>query len=238
MIEEKDYSKIDSLLQVMARLRNPDGGCPWDLEQNFRSIAPFTLEEAYEVVDAIERDDMAHLEDELGDLLLQVVFHAQMAKEAGEFEFGHVVAGIVAKMIRRHPHVFADEVHETPGDVLTRWDEIKAAEKAARGDAGGSSPLDDIPANLPGLMQAQKLQKKAHKNSMPQAGADETLGQLGELLKADQWQGDASSEMVGDLLFACVNLARQFDVDADAALREANQRFRDQYAAATSHADT
>lgn len=238
MIEEKDYPKIDSLLQVMARLRNPDGGCPWDLEQDFRSIAPFTLEEAYEVVDAIERDDMAHLEDELGDLLLQVVFHAQMAQEAGEFEFGDVVAGIVAKMIRRHPHVFADEVHETPGDVLTRWDEIKAAEKAEKGDHGNGSPLDDVPANLPGLMQAQKLQKKAHKNGMPQPGVDETLGRLTGLLQQDQLNEKAGSAMVGDLLFACVNLARQLDVDADSALREANQRFRDQYAAATGHADT
>ena len=247
-----DTSKIDALLAVMAQLRNPDGGCPWDLEQNFRTIAPHTLEEAYEVTDAIERGDMDDLQEELGDLLLQVVFHAQMASEEAHFDFADVVEGIVTKLIRRHPHVFGNEIRNSAGEVLTRWDEIKAEEKAqklkARQDAPGSrldppasrldppaSRLDEVPGNLPGLLQAMKLQKKAAKAGFdwPDAsGAKQKVEEeLGEL-QAGVKKGDADEveAELGDLLFSCVNLARHLKVDPDAALRRTNLKFRTRFA--------
>ena len=234
MIDPKDYTAIDSLLKVMAQLRNPDGGCPWDLEQDFSTIAPYTLEEAYEVADAIERNDMADLCEELGDLLLQVVFHAQIASEEDHFDFGHVVSGIVDKMIRRHPHVFGNETRNSAGEVVTRWDEIKAAEKEAkRGQHPGL--LDDVPANLPGLMQAAKIGRKASKVGFDWPDHTGALAKVGEEIEEltsainEGNQTHIQAEM-GDLLFTCANLSRHLGVDADAALRQANQKFRDRFA--------
>ncbi len=234
MIDPKDYAAIESLLKVMAQLRNPDGGCPWDLEQDFSTIAPYTLEEAYEVADAITRNDMDDLQEELGDLLLQVVFHAQMASEENHFHFGDVVAGIVDKMIRRHPHVFGNEVRNSAGEVVTRWDEIKAAEKEAR-QKTHPSLLDDVPANLPGLMQAAKIGKKASKVGFDwpdhQGVIDKVIEELEEL-KTEINEGNQAhiqAEM-GDLLFTCANLSRHLKVDPDAALRQTNQMFRDRFA--------
>src|SRR5579883_709109 len=142
---------IDRLLEIMARLRDPEGGCPWDLQQSFATIAPYTIEEAYEVADAISREDMADLKDELGDLLLQVVFHARMAEEAGAFDFGAVVEAINDKMVRRHPHVFADVVHKDTAEQVVAWERIKAAERSAKRTAGPASLLDEVPVALPAL---------------------------------------------------------------------------------------
>lgn len=239
-------TSIDSLLAVMAQLRNPEGGCPWDLEQDFHSIAPYTLEEAYEVADAISRGSMDDLKEELGDLLLQVVFHAQMAKEAQAFDFGDVVEAIVSKMVRRHPHVFGDESHRTAEEVLGRWDEIKAAEKAAKRQQSDSL-LDQVPANLPGLMQAAKLQKKAAKVGFdwPEAARQgepaaplvdaaapvfaKVAEELDELRSARSLSEDQLEEELGDLLFSCVNLARHLKLEPDAALRRANRKFRGRF---------
>ena len=224
---------MDRLLTVMARLRNPDGGCPWDLEQNFATIAPYTIEEAYEVADAIERQDMAALKDELGDLLLQVVFHAQMAREAGTFDFADVAAGISEKMIRRHPHVFGD-VSIATADAQTRaWEEHKENERRTKASAEGRTPsvLDGVAAGLPALMRALKLQRRAARVGFDWHSARDVF------LKIDEELSEIKSELsstplperlldeVGDLLFAVVNLARHLDVDPEAALRHANGKF-------------
>jgi len=227
----EDLRQIDALIQVMAALRNPDGGCPWDLEQNFRSIAPYTLEEAYEVADAIERGDMGELREELGDLLLQVVFHARMAEEEGTFAFPDVVQAICEKMIRRHPHVFGDETRGSADGVKDRWDEIKAAEKAAKGKKTNAL-LDDVPANLPGLTQAVKLQHKAAKVGFDWPQTEDVLDKIteeaGELLEEarDGLSHARQEEEFGDLLFVMANLARHLSIDPEAALRRANQKFR------------
>ncbi|NNC73644.1 MAG: nucleoside triphosphate pyrophosphohydrolase [Sphingomonadaceae bacterium] len=201
----------------MAKLRDPETGCPWDVAQDFSTIAPYTIEEAYEVADAIERDDIAALKDELGDLQLQIVFHARMAEESGEFDLTDVVRGISDKMVRRHPHVFGDS--ETPG-----WEEIKAAERASDGKA---SALDGVANALPALLRAEKLQKRAARtgfdwpdNAGPRAKIIEELEEVDRASNAAQ-----QIEEVGDLLFAVVNLARHLGVDAEMALREANRKF-------------
>ena len=232
---------IDRLLEIMARLRDPDTGCPWDVEQTFATIAPYTIEEAYEVADAIERDDMLDLVDELGDLLLQVVFHARMAEEAGTFDFGAVVEAITRKMIRRHPHVFGDET--VRGEKLAKgmWEKIKAAEKAERAethraaglansDDSARSLLDDVPRALPALMRALKLQKRAANvgfdwDTAPPilAKIREETDELAEVM--DEADPDRVREEYGDLLFAMVNLGRHLDVEPEAALTEANAKF-------------
>lgn len=228
---------IDTLLCIMAALRTPDSGCPWDLEQDFSTIAPYTLEEAYEVVDAIERGDLDDLKDELGDLLLQVVFHAQMAEEKDAFAFGDVVEAITAKMIRRHPHVFGDG---DPGDaagVKRRWEEIKAEERAERASRRENhcetpaSALDGVPIALPGLARAVKLQAKAGRVGFdwnnPRAVIDKVREEIVEIEgEIDHVAPDAGrvEDEIGDLLFAVANLARHLKVDPDAALRRANAK--------------
>lgn len=225
---------ITRLIEIMAALRTPATGCPWDLQQNFETIAPYTLEEAYEVADAIERSDMEDLRDELGDLLLQVVFHARMAQEQEAFEFGDVVYAITEKLIRRHPHVFGDATALAPDVVKGLWDKIKAEEKsereARRGGAELEGALSDIPVALPALQRAQKLQSKAGKVGFdwndPLAVLDKISEEIGEVRGAIA-AGDraGAAEEVGDLLFAVVNLARHLDVDADASLRACNHKF-------------
>jgi ATP diphosphatase len=232
----KPSRDIRDLLAIMARLRDPNGGCPWDLEQDFRSIAPYTIEEAYEVADAIERDDLDDLKDELGDLLLQVIFHAQMAGEQGAFQFGDVVEAIAAKLIRRHPHVFGDGEADDPATVKARWDVIKGEEKAERAERRGQTPdgasiLDDIPAALPALTRAQKLQKRAAKVGFDWDDPRAVIAKLREEISEIEAElgGKASPERIedelGDLLFAVVNLARHLSVEPESALRRANRKF-------------
>lgn len=222
-------SALAQLLEIMARLRDPQGGCPWDLEQSFASIAPYTLEEAYEVADAIERNDMAALKEELGDLLLQVVFHAQMAGEAGLFTFEDVAEAINAKMIARHPHVFAVAGHQSPvvstaEDQLKNWEKLKDQEKQSKGQ---TSALDDLPLALPALTRAQKLAARAARTGFdwPEIGPvyDKLQEELAELRAAQT--PEEKEEELGDLLFVAVNLARHLKVDAETALRRASQKF-------------
>jgi len=236
---------ISRLIEIMAALRNPDGGCPWDIVQDFNSITPYTIEETYEVIDAIERGDMDDLREELGDLLLQVVYHARMAQEDGHFDFGQVVEAITTKMIRRHPHVFGDEKARTAGMAKGAWDRIKAQEKreqAERRAALGLSPkgennsiLDDVPATMPGLMVALKLQQKASKvgfdwndSKMVAAKIREELAEVEAEIESGNKQ--SQQEEIGDLLFAVTNLARHLDIDPDQALRQSNQKFRTRFA--------
>ena len=229
---------IDQLLDVMARLRDPATGCPWDLEQNFATIAPYTIEEAYEVAEAIRQDDRAALRDELGDLLLQVVFHAQMAREDGSFDFDEVARGIADKMIRRHPNVFGDDEtearHSAPAQMRS-WEAQKAVEREAKAQAEGrrASALDGVAQALPALLRAEKLQKRAARVGFdwpgPEPVYDKVLEEVAELRDATGAPAardpDAVAEEVGDLLFACVNLARHVGVDPEAALRAANAKF-------------
>ena len=203
-------SAVDRLVEIMARLRDPNGGCPWDLEQDFASIAPYTLEEAYEVDDAIRRGDMKALLDELGDLLLQVVFHARMAEEGGHFRFGDVVEGLCEKLVRRHPHVFGDAKVETSAAQTESWEAIKAAERAEAGRA--ADPLDEVPLALPALARAAKLQRRAAR-----AGLGAALPEPGEE------KLDAAA--LGERLFALVALANRAGLDPEQALRDANARF-------------
>jgi len=225
---------IGRLLEIMAALRTPKTGCPWDLAQNFSTVAPYTLEEAYEVADAIARDDLTDLKEELGDLLLQVVFHARMAQEQHVFEFGDVVQAITEKLIRRHPHVFGDEHSHTPQTVEGLWERIKAEEKAARNGGRSEGALAGVPVGLPALTRALKLQQKASKVGFdwndPRAvlrkireEADEIEAALGDGTAAPA-NDDAAAE-VGDLLFAAVNLARHLHADPEAVLRQTNQKF-------------
>jgi nucleoside triphosphate diphosphatase len=226
---------IGRLLAIMAALRTPKTGCPWDLEQNFATIAPYTLEEAYEVADAIARDDLTDLKEELGDLLLQVVFHARMAEELGAFDFGDVVEVLTAKLIRRHPHVFGDEGSQTPQAVEGLWERIKAEEKAARGGAENAGALAGVPVALPALTRALKLQNKASKVGFdwndPRAVLHKIREEADEIEAAlDGDATDAAGE-VGDLLFAAVNLARHLRADPEAVLRGTNRKFERRFAA-------
>jgi MazG family protein len=215
----------------MARLRDPNDGCPWDVEQTFATIAPYTIEEAYEVADAIARDNMPALKDELGDLLFQVVFHARMAEEAGLFAFPDVVGAISDKMIRRHPHVFGTVKFESVAAQTEAWEAMKAAERAASGEP---SVLDGLPSGLPALKQAEKLQKRAARVGFDWTDAKDILGKIQEELdevRAEfEAEGPARSterltDELGDLLFACVNLARKAGIDPGMALRGTNLKF-------------
>jgi MazG family protein len=227
--------RLADLIAIMAALRTPVTGCPWDLEQDFRSIAPYTIEEAYEVADAIERGDLADLRDELGDLLLQVVFHARMGEEQGSFVFADVVDAICRKLVRRHPHVFGDDHARTSTQVKGLWDRVKAEEKAAkRGDgadaAGAESLLDGVPVGLPALTRAVKLQAKAAKIGFDWPAVAPVFAKLkeeiAELVAAMQ-AGDGAHvrEEFGDMLFVIANLGRHLKLDPEGALREANEKF-------------
>ncbi len=218
---------IEKLLEIMDRLRDPDGGCPWDLEQDFSTIAPHTIEEAYEVADAIRRQDLAALQDELGDLLFQVVFYARMAKEAGAFEFGDVVAGICDKLLRRHPHVFGSDAERAAGLSEGSWERIKAEERSAGEQRG---VLAGVAMALPALKRAQKLGKRAAGVGFdwPDRGGvrQKIAEELEELEEAVGTRDPVQvEEEFGDLLFAVVNLARHLDVDAEKALMGANFKF-------------
>ena len=219
---------IDRLLAIMARLRDPQAGCPWDQEQTFATIAPYTIEEAYEVADAIERGDLGDLKDELGDLLLQVVFHSRMAEEQGEFAFDDVARAINDKMIRRHPHVFGEETYGSLAEQKEGWESLKAEERGAKGRA--ASLLDDVPVGLPALTRAVKLSKRAARVGFVWPSVNEVLEKLDEEvaeLKAELASGDlekARQEM-GDVLFVVANLARTLEVDPEDSLRFANAKF-------------
>jgi MazG family protein len=224
---------IDRVLSVMARLRDPRTGCPWDVAQDFRSIAPHTVEEAYEVADAIERGDFDELRDELGDLLLQVVYHARMAEEREAFDFEAVADGLAAKLIRRHPHVFGD-AGATDADARERiWEQAKAEERADRGDEDPSA-LAGVTLGLPALTRAQKLSRRAARAGFDWPDATGPAAKVREELEEIEGAGDdpdAREAEVGDLLFAAVNLARHLDVDAETALRRANHRFERRFRA-------
>lgn len=227
---------IAPLHAIMARLRDPLSGCPWDLEQNFATIAPYTIEEAYEVADAIERNDPEALKDELGDLLLQVVFHSQMAAELQQFALQDVINGICAKMVRRHPHIFADVSANDAGQVVQNWEDIKALERSAT--SPDDSALAGVAKALPALLRAQKIQKRAARTGFDwpdSSGArDKVIEELQEVESAAN--PPEIAEEIGDLLFAVVNLARFHDVDAEDALKAASakfeRRFRDMEIAA------
>ena len=226
-------SAIDRLLDVMAKLRHPESGCPWDKEQTFATIAPYTIEEAYEVADAIERQDMAALEDELGDLLFQVVFYARTAEESGRFGFAEIADGISDKMLRRHPHVFGDRAVRDADAQGRAWEDHKAAERAERAPRTGRalSVLDGVARALPALMRAQKVQKRAARVGFDWPEPAQIFDKIEEEIRevrdalALPAAADAREEEIGDLLFACVNLARHLSVDAEAALRRATAKF-------------
>ena len=232
----KPSPDIAQLVEIMAALRTPGTGCPWDLEQTFATIAPYTLEEAYEVADAIARHDLEDLREELGDLLLQVVFHARMAQEQGAFEFGDVVEAITAKLLRRHPHVFGELKGATTAQVNANWERIKVEEKAARGKPEPTGALAGVPVGLPALTRALKLQDKAGKVGFDWNDPLAVLAKIREEcdeIEAEIKAGDrvkARAE-VGDLLFAVVNLARHLDVDPEGTLRAANLKFERRFAA-------
>ncbi len=234
--------EMDRLLEIMRRLRDPDTGCPWDREQTFRTIAPYTLEEAYEVADAIERDDLEALRDELGDLLFQVVFHARMAEEQGHFDFGDVARGLADKMERRHPHVFGDATIADARAQTEAWETHKARERAEK--AGQTGLLDDIPVSLPALVRAQKLGRRAARVGFDWSGADgvleklaEEIGELREALGCRDTAPERAEEELGDVLFTLASLARHLDVDAESALRRAGLKFEHRFAAMERQAD-
>ncbi|HQX66373.1 MAG TPA: nucleoside triphosphate pyrophosphohydrolase [Dokdonella sp.] len=221
---------IDDLLAIMARLRDPDNGCPWDIEQSFETIVPYTIEEAYEVADAVDRRDYADLRDELGDLLLQVVFHARMAEEAGHFRFEDVVAAICNKMVSRHPHVFAEARADTAEEVLGNWEAIKRREREDAGDADRSA-LAGIARGLPEWQRATKLQKRAARVGFDWPDVNPVFDKLHEEIDEvrAEFAGGADparlTDEIGDVLFVCANLARHAHVDVSTAMRHANAKF-------------
>jgi nucleoside triphosphate diphosphatase len=226
----KPSRDIARLIEIMAALRTPGSGCPWDLEQTFRTIAPYTLEEAYEVADAIAHGNLDDLKDELGDLLLQVAFHARMAEEQGAFDFGDVVETVTAKLVRRHPHVFADAEGRTAEAVEGLWERIKADEKAEQGEAGPSGALAGVTVALPALTRALKLQDKAGRVGFDWNDPRAVLAKIRE--EADEIEAEldspkkaAAAAEVGDLLFAVVNLARHLGADPEDVLRQTNLKF-------------
>lgn len=226
------HAGMPRLLEIMKALRDPVNGCPWDIEQDYKSIAPYTIEEAYEVADAIERGDFEDLKSELGDLLLQSVYHTQMASEEGRFDFDDVVNAISDKMVHRHPHVFGDESRDKSAEQQTQdWEKIKAAERASKKRSG---VLDDVAVGLPALMRAQKLQKRAARVGFDWPGISHVLDKIqeesAELAEAQQGNDpDHLAEEFGDLLFVVVNLGRHLNIDAEEALRQANSKFTNRF---------
>lgn len=241
MTPSKDIAR---LIEIMAALRTPKTGCPWDLEQTFATIAPYTIEEAYEVADAIERENLPELKDELGDLLLQVVYHARMAEEQGAFAFGDVVEAVTTKMIRRHPHVFGDEDARAAGAAKGFWEDIKAKEKSAKGSSSQTSLLADVPVTLPGLTRAIKLQSKAAKVGFDWPDIAPVFAKLQEEIHEfeavatpadprganDQRNRAKIEEEFGDMLFVMANIARHLEIEPETALRGANQKFTRRFA--------
>lgn len=235
-------SSIDRLLSIMARLRDPDTGCPWDVEQNFASIAPHTIEEAYEVADAIERGNMHDLKEELGDLLLQVVFHGQMAQEQGAFTFDDVASAIADKLINRHPHVFGDARVDTADQQTQAWEALKDQERQAKATAENrqTSALDGVARGFPALMRAQKLQKRAARVGFDWPEPAPVLEKLrDEIRELETEMGPSAStqrlhDELGDVLFSAVNLSRHLDVDPESALRHANEKFLRRFQAVES----
>ena len=220
------------LVTLMARLRTPGSGCPWDLEQTFETIAPYTIEEAYEVADAIERRDMGELKGELGDLLFQSVFHARMAEEAGHFNIDDVVRGLVDKMVDRHPHVFGSGAIESAEAQVGAWEVMKAAERAKKAKSGPVSALDGVAVALPALMRAEKLTKRAGRVGFDWPGPEpvldklhEEIGELREAIAAPEPDQAHVAEELGDMLFVVANLCRKLGVDPEVALRKANSKF-------------
>jgi nucleoside triphosphate diphosphatase len=228
-----DQPPMDRLRAIMARLRDPETGCPWDIEQDFGTIAPYTIEEAYEVADAIERGAWEELKGEVGDLLFQAVYHAQMAEEAGHFDFDDVATAIADKMVERHPHVFGDESRDKSAEQQTAdWEAVKAAERAAKAKGG---VLDDVALGLPALMRAEKLQKRAARVGFDwphiRHVVDKIAEEARELAEArDTLSQDEIAEEMGDLLFVMANLARHLKVDPETALRRANAKFTRRFA--------
>lgn len=231
---------LENLMYLMSRLRDPETGCPWDIKQSYKSITSSTIEEAYEVVDAIENEDFEHLREELGDLLFQVIFYTQLASEESRFSFHDVVHGLTSKLVRRHPHVFPDGTLESRRDpknvmddaaIKASWENIKQAERESKGDKG---VFDDVPKSLPGLTRAAKLQKRAAKLGFDWSESAQVLDKVGEefgeLQEAFQ-SGDAdhTASELGDLMFTCVNLARHLGRDPDELMRQANQKFESRF---------
>ncbi len=234
-ITKKNLTGIERLLYIMARLRDPDGGCPWDIEQDFSTIVPYTIEEAYEVADAIEHQDMTALKDELGDLLLQVVFHSQMAEENEEFNFQVVVDGISEKMIRRHPHVFGSEQMASVDQQRIAWEDQKAREREEKSDASLSA-LSGVAKGMPALLRSFKLQKRAARVGFDWPDPQSTMDKLGEEIIelqdeiiAEDLDRDKLIDELGDVLFCVVNVARKLDIDPEAALRHGNAKFEDRF---------
>ena len=227
-------SKIQALLDVMERLRDPQTGCPWDIKQSFETIAPYTIEEAYEVADAIERGDNSALCDELGDLLLQVVFHAQIGRDLGLFDFEDVAEAITEKMVRRHPHVFGDTVFDTEQEQKANWESIKAGERAASAQSIQVSALDGVAVALPALIRAEKIQKRASRVGFDwpnaQAVSAKLTEELNEFIEAAA-TGDlkACEEELGDLLFTVTNMARHMNVDPEQALKKSTSKFEKRF---------
>lgn len=235
---------IESLLALMAKLRDKDHGCPWDLEQTLKSIIPHTLEEVYEVVDAIERDDMAHLKEELGDLLFQIVFYTQMSKELGHFTFDDVVADISNKLIRRHPHIFADATITTLEEQSASWERIKEQERQAKNFGESlTSVLDHIPHALPALLRSSKIQKTVAKLGFnwekPEDLFDkieEEIAEIKEAIHTEQASKEAIEEEIGDLLFCLCNLANFYDINPEEACRKSNHKFAKRFFTLEQHA--
>ena len=234
---------MSRLIEIMAKLRDPETGCAWDVAQDFSTIAPYTIEEAYEVADAIQREDMNELKEELGDLLFQVVFHSQMAKEVGAFEIADVVDAINAKMIRRHPHVFGNEDTRTADQQVAAWEVIKAQERAGKDKSNGpSSALDGVALALPSLLRAEKLQKRAARVGFDWTEAghifDKLTEETDEVREAiETGDPDKIEDELGDLLFVAANLSRRLNVDPEQALRRANAKFERRFRAMEALAD-
>jgi len=227
-----DSTGIQRLLDIMAQLRDPQNGCPWDLKQTYQSIAPHTIEEAYEVADCIECDDLDHLPGELGDFLFQVVFYAQLAKEEGRFEFQDIVNAICDKLVRRHPHVFADQKFETTEELSKAWEGFKEQERGGRTEAG---VFADIPNALPAMTRSRKIQARAVRQGFDWSETSQAVAKIDEELSELKHEANNNGKAarleheLGDLLFSCVGLARRLKIDAEQALRKANERFMQRF---------